>query len=79
MSKKTAATIEGLLNNNVDPNSVKWYNEKVFDGQEHHALQGSTGNYSEEKDRECSSTSNVLDTSRVLHSNQYVTVKILWT
>jgi hypothetical protein len=50
---------------------VKWYNEEVTDGQEHHALQGNIGNGSKEKDGKCSGTSSVLDTSRVLDSNQH--------
>jgi hypothetical protein len=37
-----------LLNKKVDPISVKWYNDEVTGNQEHQALQGKTGNHSEE-------------------------------
>jgi hypothetical protein len=70
MSKKIVATIECLLNKSVDPISVELYNEEVTGNQEHPALQGKTGNHSEEEESECSGTSSVLDTLKVQDSNQ---------
>jgi hypothetical protein len=60
MAKKTATTIECLLNRKVEPISGKWYTE-----EEHQAMQEKTDNNPEDEKSECSSTSGILNTSKV--------------
>jgi len=64
MAKKTASTIECLLNKKVEPISGKWYTEGETDTLDHQPVQEKTDN-AEGGNNECSSTSGVLDTSKV--------------
>jgi hypothetical protein len=70
MSKKTASTIEYVLNNKVEPISGKWYTDNetyIFD---HQPMQGKIDNNLEQRNNECSSTSGVLDTLKAQDTKQ---------
>jgi len=56
MAKKTASTVECLLNKKVEPISGKRYMEKETDNLEHQPVQEKTDNNPEKGNNECRST-----------------------
>ena len=64
MAKMIASTIECLLNKKVKPISGKWYTDEEKDTLDHQPVQ-EKADKPEEGNNQCSSTSGVLDTSKV--------------
>ena len=62
MAKKIASTIECLFNKKVEPIRGKWYTEEETGIPDHQPVQGKIDNNPEEGNKECSSTSGVVDT-----------------
>jgi hypothetical protein len=62
MAKKIAATIECVLNKQVQAITGKWYTEKATDTLDHHPVQGTIDNYTEMEINKRSSTSGGSDT-----------------
>ena len=62
MAKKIASTIECWFNKKVEPIRGKWYTEEETGILDHQPMQGKTDNNPEEGNKECSSTSGVVDT-----------------
>jgi hypothetical protein len=56
MAKKIVATIECVLNREVEPISMKWCNEVVTNNQEHQTLRGKTDINLEDNENKCNST-----------------------
>ena len=57
MAKKTASTIESLLNKKVEPISGNWFTELKMGILDHQPVQGKTDNNPEDGNDECKSTS----------------------
>ena len=69
MAKKTASTIECLLNKKVEPIRGKWYTKEETGILDHQPVQGKMDN-PEEWNKECSSTSDVVDTLKTQDPEQ---------
>ena len=70
MAKKTASTIECLFNKKVEPIRGKWYTEEETGILDHQPVQGKIDNNPEEGNKECSSTSAVVDTLKAQDPKQ---------
>jgi hypothetical protein len=62
MAKKIALSIECLFNKKVEPIRGKWYSGEETGILDHQPVQGKVNNNPEEGNKECSSTSGVVDT-----------------